>query len=96
MSYSQTFQRPVQAGTVPPAVVMVAVLLAGQRIENTTFLPSYETSGSDASPLPCVKRAVRLCSTALALLFSRSIRSPPGALLAPSVGFMLSAEARMA
>jgi hypothetical protein len=41
MSYSQMFQRPVQAGTwVPLPSSMVAVLLAGQRSEKTTFLPS--------------------------------------------------------
>ena len=54
-------QRPVQAGL--PSIC--AVLAAGQRIAKTIFLPSYETSGSDASPLPCVKRAVTLCSAAL-------------------------------
>ena len=37
VSYSQMFHAPVQAGA-PPA--MVAVLLAGQRIEKTIFLPS--------------------------------------------------------
>ena len=36
MSYSQMFQWPVQAGT--PS--MVDVLLAGQFIEKTIFLPS--------------------------------------------------------
>ena len=41
MSYSQMFQAPVQALTVP----IIDVLLDGQRIEKTIFLPSYETSG---------------------------------------------------
>jgi len=50
MSYSQMFQWPVQAG--PPSIV--EVLEVGQRIANTIFLPSYETSGPVASPLPCV------------------------------------------
>jgi hypothetical protein len=92
VSYSQMFHWPVQAGT--PS--MVAVLLLGQRIEKTIFLPSYDTSGSDTSPLPCVIAAVTLISRALAEDFSRMIRSPPGALGVPSVGFMLSVTARLA
>src|SRR5262245_12127299 len=86
MSYSQMFQRPVHAGW-PSSVC--DVLDVGQRIANTSFLPSYDTSGSDASPLPCVKRAVRLCSGALADDFSRMKRSPPSPAGAPLVGFML-------
>ena len=82
VSYSQMFQRPVQAA----APSMVDVLVVGQVIEKTTFLPSYETSGSDTSPLPCVMPAVTLNSRALADDFSRMIRSPPGALGVPSVG----------
>ena len=90
MSYSQMFHAPVQAGTSP----IVEVFDVGHLIENTIFLPSYETSGSDASPVPCVKRAVRLCSGALADDFSRTIRSPPGADGVPSVGFMSIVFAR--
>ena len=82
MSYSQTFQWPVQAGWPP----IVEVFDVGQRIENTIFLPSYEVSGPDASPLPCVNCAVMLCSAALADDFSRMKRSPPAALGAPLVG----------
>ena len=92
MSYSQMFQRPVQAG----CAVDRGGVVVGQRIEKTIFLPSYDTSGSDASPLPCVMLAVRLCSGALGEDFSRMIRSPPGALGVPSVGFMLSVVARLA
>jgi hypothetical protein len=84
MSYSQMFQWPVQAGW--PSDVF-DVFDAGQRIEKISFLPSYDTSGPDASPLPCVNCAVMLCSTALADDFSRIIRSPPGAVGAPLVGF---------
>ena len=84
MSYSQMFQRPVHAG----APLIVAVFAAGQRIAKTIFLPSYDTSGSEASPTPCVKRAVMLCSGALAEDFSRTIRSPPAANGAPLVGFI--------
>ena len=91
MSYSQMFQRPVHA-----ALPMAALLLVGQRIAKTIFLPSYETSGSDTSPLPCVKCAVTLCSGALGDDFSRMIRSPPAANGAPSVGFMLSELTRLA
>ena len=90
MSYSQMFQWPVQAGTPP----MVEVFDVGQRIEKTIFLPSYETSGSEASPLPCVNLRVRLCSGALGEDFSRTIRSPPGADGVPSVGFMPSVLTR--
>ena len=39
------------------------------------FLPSYETSGSEASPLPCVKRAVMLCSGALGEDFSETTQA---------------------
>ena len=92
MSYSQMFQRPVQAGTPP----IVDVLEVGQRIAKTIFLPSYETSGSDASPTPCVMEAVMLCSGALGEDFSRIIRSPPGALGVPSVGFIDIAVERLA
>ncbi len=91
MSYSQMFQRPVQAATPP----MVAVFAAGHFIEKMIFLPSYETSGSDASPWPIVNGAVMLCSGALGEDFSRMKRSPPGALGAPLVGFMLIELARM-
>ena len=70
-------------------------LAIGQRIANTIFLPSYETSGSDASPAPSVNFAVTLCSAALAEDLSRSSKSPPGALGAPSVGLMLSELARL-
>src|SRR4051812_20905543 len=83
MSYSQMFQWPVQAATPP----MVTALLAGQRIENRIFLPSHDTSGVAASPLPSVNCAVMLCSGALGDDFSRIIRSPPSALGAPLVGF---------
>ncbi len=83
MSYSQMFQWPVQAGAPP----MVTALEAGQRIENRIFLPSQETSGVAASPLPSVNCAVMLCSGALGEDFSRIIRSPPGAVGAPLVGF---------
>src|SRR5665213_2105882 len=74
MSYSQMFHWPVQAGWAP----MVEVFDDGQRIEKTIFLPSNETSGSRASPLPCVNWAVMLCSAALGEDFSRIMRSPPG------------------
>ena len=40
MSYSQTFQRPVQALAPPAVPSTVAVLAVGQRIAKTTFLPS--------------------------------------------------------
>jgi len=40
MSYSQMFQRPVQAFSPPALPSTVAGLLAGQRIAKTTFLPS--------------------------------------------------------
>ncbi len=83
MSYSQMFQAPVQALAEP----IIDVLLVGQRIENMIFLPSYETSGVWTSPTPCVNWAVMLCSSALAEDFSRIIRSPPGALGPPLVGF---------
>ena len=88
MSYSQMFQRPVQAGT--PSIV--AGFEAGHFMEKTSFLPSYDTSGSDASPLGTpaasrVKREVMLCSGALGDDFSRMMRSPPGALGEPLVGF---------
>jgi hypothetical protein len=86
----------VQARAPVAVPSTVAVLLAGQRIANTTFLPSALASGSETSPTPLVKRAVRLCSRALGLLFSRSIRSPPGAVGVPSVGFMPTAVARLA
>src|SRR4051812_22788689 len=66
---------------------MVTALELGQRIEKTSFLPSYDTSGVDASPLPIVNCAVRLCSIALGEDFSRTMRSPPGAVGAPFVGF---------
>jgi hypothetical protein len=92
MSYSQMFQRPVQAGTPPTD----EVLLVGQRIANTIFRPSYDTSGSDTSPLPCVMGAVTLNSRALGEDFSRTIRSPPGANGAPLVGFTLSVVDRFA
>jgi hypothetical protein len=42
-----------------------------------------------------VKRAVRLCSVALAEDFSRSIRSPPTAVPAPVTGFMRTLAARL-
>src|SRR5512136_1120227 len=92
MSYSQRFQRPVQAGTPPT----VDVLLAGQRSANTIFRPSYDTSGSDTSPLPCVTAAVTLSSRALGDDFSRIIRSPPAANGAPLVGFRRSVVDRLA
>ena len=92
MSYSQMFQRPVHAATPPTD----DVLLAGQRIANTIFLPSYDTSGSDTSPLPWVMGAVTLNSRALGDDFSRTIRSPPGANGAPLVGLTLSAVERFA
>ena len=82
VSYSQMFHMPVHAATP----LIVDVLVVGHFIENTIFLPSYDTSGSEASPLPWVKRAVRLYSIALADDFSRSIRSPPAANGVPSVG----------
>ena len=85
MSYSQMFQRPVHAGWPP----VVAVFAAGQRIAKMIFLPSYETSGSDASPTPCVNCAVRLYSVALGDDFSRTSKSPPAPDGAPLVGFML-------
>ena len=44
MSYSQMFQWPVHKGS----------LAGGQFIENTIFLPSNETSGSETSPVPFV------------------------------------------
>ncbi len=72
------------------------MLLVGQRIANTIFLPSYETSGSDTSPLPCVIGAVTLISRALGEDFSRIIRSPPATNGAPLVGFMLIAVDRLA
>src|SRR5712675_2097252 len=84
MSYSQIFQWPVQAGLAS----IVEVLDVGHRIAKTIFLPSYETSGPVASPWPCVNCAVMLCSTALAEDLSRMIRSPPGALGPPLVGFI--------
>jgi hypothetical protein len=90
MSYSQMFQRPVQAA----APDTVLVLLVGQRSAKTIFLPSYETSGSDTSPLPCVIDEVMLNSRALGEDFSRIIRSPPGANGAPLVGLMRSAVER--
>ena len=83
MSYSQMFQWPVQAGAPP----ICTALSAGQRIENRIFLPSHDTSGVAASPLPSVNCAVMLCSGALGEDFSRIIRSPPGAVGAPLVGF---------
>src|SRR5471032_1647978 len=83
MSYSQMFQWPVQAATPP----MVTAFALGQRIENRIFLPSHDTSGVDASPWPSVNCAVMLCSGALGDDFSRIIRSPPGAVGAPLVGF---------
>src|SRR5450755_3996474 len=83
MSYSQMFQRPVHAG----APSIVAVFDAGQRIEKTSFLPSNETSGLCASPLPCVNCDVMLISLALAEAFSRIMRSPPGADPPTVVGF---------
>ncbi len=92
MSYSQMFQRPVHAGWSP----IFDVFDVGQRIANTIFLPSYETSGSDASPVPCVNCAVMLCSGALGEDFSRMIRSPPGAEGAPLVGFIRIVLARFA
>ena len=61
----------------PAALPIIEVLSAGQRIAKTIFLPSYETSGSETSPRPCVNCAVTLCSGALAEDFSRIIRSPP-------------------
>ncbi len=92
MSYSQMFQRPVHAATPPT----VDVLLVGQRSANTIFLPSYDTSGSDTSPLPCVIAAVTLNSRALGDDFSRIIRSPPAANGAPLVGFTRSVVDRFA
>lgn len=92
MSYSQMFQRPVQAA--PPS--MVEVFAVGQRIENTILRPSYDTSGSDTSPTPCVIDAVTLISAALGDDCSRTMRSPPGAVGVPSVGFMFSVFARFA
>src|SRR5512134_1489058 len=92
MSYSQMFQRPVQAGTPPT----LDVLLVGQRSANTIFLPSYETSGSDTSPAPCVIAAVTLNSRALGEDFSRIIRSPPEANGAPLVGLTFSVVERFA
>src|SRR6516164_1760308 len=92
MSYSQMFQWPVQAATPP----MVTALSAGQRIENRIFLPSHDTSGVEASPLPSVNCAVMLCSGALGEDFSRIIRSPPGAVGAPLVGFRPIVLTRMA
>src|ERR1700761_1873997 len=83
MSYSQMFQWPVQAATPP----ICTALLVGQRIENRIFLPSHDTSGVSTSPLPIVNCAVMLCSGALGEDFSRIIRSPPGAVGAPLVGF---------
>ena len=79
-----------------PRSALPAMFEAIQRIEKAIFLPSYETSGSDTSPLPCVMAAVTLISRALAEDFSRMIRSPPGALGVPSVGFMFSVTARLA
>src|SRR5471032_2025754 len=90
MSYSQMFQWPVQAG--PPAIV--DVFDAGQFIAKRIFLPSYDTSGALASPLPCVNCAVMLCSGALGDAFSRIIRSPPGAVGAPLVGLKLRPSVR--
>jgi hypothetical protein len=92
MSYSQMFQRPVQAATPPTD----DVLLAGQRIANTIFLPSYDTSGSETSPVPWVMAAVTLNSRALGDDFSRIIRSPPGANGAPLVGLTFSVVERLA
>ena len=46
--------------------------------------------------MPCVNGAVMLCSTALADDFSRIIRSPPGALGPPVVGFIEIVLARIA
>src|ERR1700758_1409537 len=83
MSYSQTFQWPVQAATSP----IFTALSAGQRIENRIFLPSHDTSGVATSPLPIVNCVVMLCSGALGEDFSRIIRSPPGAVGPPLVGF---------
>jgi hypothetical protein len=84
MSYSQMFQRPVHAGWPPT----VDVLVVGHLSEKMIFFPSYDTSGSDASPLPCVMLAVTLCAGALGEDFSRMMRSPPAALGAPLVGFI--------
>ena len=92
MSYSQMFQWPVQAATPPT----LDVLLVGQRIANTIFLPSYDTSGSDTSPLPWVIAAVTLNSRALGDDSSRIIRSPPLANGAPLVGLTFSEVERLA
>ena len=92
VSYSQMFHMPVHAG----APLIIDVLLVGHFIEKTIFLPSYDTSGSEASPLPWVNWAVRLCSIALADDFSRSIRSPPAAKGVPSVGLRPSVLTRRA
>src|SRR5471030_3273997 len=92
MSYSQTFQWPVQAATPP----ICTALLAGQRIENRIFLPSHDTSGVATSPLPSVNCVVMLCSGALGDDFSRIIRSPPGAVGPPLVGLRPIVSTRLA
>jgi hypothetical protein len=92
ISYSQIFQWPVQAGWPP----IVDVFDAGQFIANTIFLPSNDTDGSVTSPLPCVKRAVMLCSGALGEDFSRMIRSPPAANGLAVSGLSVTVLARIA
>jgi len=75
---------------------MADVLLRGHRSANTIFLPSYDTSGSDTSPLPCVIAAVTLNSRAEGDERSRMMRSPPAANGAPLVGLMRTAVERLA
>jgi hypothetical protein len=61
---------------------MVAVLAGRAAQRKDDALAVVADLGVGRITLPCVKRAVRLCSVALADEASRSIRSPPGALLA--------------
>jgi hypothetical protein len=91
MSYSQMFQRPVQAGW--PSIWYGLEL--GHVSAKTTFFPSYDTSGSETSPRPLVMAKVTLCSGALGEDFSRIIRSPPGALGAALVGLIRIAVERI-
>src|SRR6056297_881677 len=70
--------------------------LPGPRMENSTRSPSNDTSGSETSPSPCVKAAVRFSSGALGDDRSLSIRSPPAAKLAASVGLPSAETWRLA
>src|SRR6056297_1687621 len=70
--------------------------LPGPRIENSTRSPSKDTSGSETSPSPCVKAAVRFSSGALGEDKSFIIKSPPAPKLAASVGLPSAETWRLA